>query len=362
MRYLFTLICFTIIATASLAQRRVVDSVRQALNGTTNDSVRFRLLIQAGEFYAFINSDSSIMYTKEAIDLAENKKDVLWQAYTNIPLAYYFFVSGDIASALEASFKNINDYSKYQDADLYALSNTFIGILYMNNGNYNEALNYAKTSLQFCDTMQIRNSLSDVHVSSKKESMIIEDYMVLAMVYLHFNKMDSALVYGQKAYDMDIKYHLNNNYPLYRLAVVYSKMNNTRMALSLFRRAASLAYSQNVIKDVIDSYNGMAEVFKTTMQADSVVYYAYKVMELSKASKYKRGALDASRLLSEMYEKEGNTDSAFRYYKYMMATKDTLFNQEKLQQKNNKLREYLYRLAIVHPFYSLLNQWLLLCT
>jgi hypothetical protein len=109
-------------------------------------------------------------------------------------------------------------------------------------------------------------------------------------------------------------------------------MNNTSMALSLFRKAASLAYSQNVIKDVIDSYNGMSEVFKTTKQADSIVYYAYKVMELSKASNYKRGALEASRLLSEMYEKEGNTDSAFRYYKYMMATKDTLFNQEKLQQ------------------------------
>ena len=135
MRCLAILICFFTIAINALAQHRAVDSVRQALTKTTDDSVRFRLLVQAGEFYAFINSDSSIMYTRKAIALAENKNNALWKAYTNLPIAFYFFVTGDIASALEATFKNINDYPKYQDAHLYLNSVTFIGILYINNGN-----------------------------------------------------------------------------------------------------------------------------------------------------------------------------------------------------------------------------------
>ncbi len=332
MRCLAILICFFTIAINALAQHSVVDSVRQALTKTTNDSVRFRLLVQAGEFYAFINSDSSIMYTRKAIALAENKNNVLWKAYTNLPIAFYFFVTGDIASALEATFKNINDYPKYQDAHLYLNSVTFVGILYINNGNYKEAMNYAFKSLQLYDTTHLRNNLNNIHINTSKESFAIEDYMILAMAYLHFNKLDSALFYGQRAYDMNIKYNLKNNYPMYRLALVYTKIGNTNKALSLFRGAVSLAYAQNRIKDVIDNYNGMAEVFKTMGQTDSVIYYAYKVVELSEISSYKRGAFEASQLLSEMYEKEGNRDSAIRYYKYMIAAKDTLFNQEKQQQ------------------------------
>ncbi len=332
MKYLAILICFTIVTSNSLAQYRVFDSVRQALTKTTDDSVRLRLLIQAGEFYAFINTDSSAMYTKKAIALAMNKKSALWEAYTNLPVALVFFVTGDIASALEATFKNINNYATYQDAQLYTYSTTFVGILYMNNGNYTEAMSYANKSLQLCDTVRPRNNLNNVHIISTVQSLMIEDYMVLAMAYLHFNKLDSALLYGKKAYDMDINYHLNNNYPLYRLALVYARIGYTHIALSLFKRAISLAYKQNLLKDIIDSYNGMSEVFKTIGQTDSAIYYAYKVMELSKVSNYKRGALDASQMIANMYEKQGNTDSAFHYYKFMMAAKDTLFNQEKVQQ------------------------------
>jgi hypothetical protein len=48
------------------------------------------------------------MYTKKAVALAENNNNALWKAYTNMPVAFYFFVTGDIGSALKATFKNIN--------------------------------------------------------------------------------------------------------------------------------------------------------------------------------------------------------------------------------------------------------------
>ncbi len=315
MRLLTISICLFIFAIKTLAQQPAVDSIQQALTRTTNDSIRFRLLLQAGELYAFINTDSSIIYTKKVIALADTKKKASWKAHTNVPVSFYFFVTGDIASALEAAFKIINGYQEHQDAHLYTLATTFVGILYMNNGNYKEAMSYAAKSLQLCDTMRMRNNLYSAHILASKEGLIIEDYMVLTMAYLHFNKPDSALFYGRKAYDLDIAHQLNNNYPLYRLGLVYSKAGNTEMALSFFRRAIPMAYSQNIIKDVIDNYNGIAEVFKNTGQTDSTIFYASKVMELSKVSNYKRGALEASLLLSEMYEKQGNNSTAFYYYK-----------------------------------------------
>ena len=37
-------------------------------------------------------------------------------------------------------------------------------------------------------------------------------------------------------------------------------------------------------------------------------------------------------MLSEVYENRQMSDSAFHYYKYAMAARDSLFNQEKIQQ------------------------------
>jgi signal transduction histidine kinase len=326
------LLCCLLIAATSTAQQRFVDSLQAALVNTRDDSVRFGLLVQAGERYAFINPDSSLHYTKEAIALAEKTKSLLWKAHTNIPISFYFFVTGDMASALEAAFKNVNDYPLHQDVYLYAGPTTFIGILYMNNGNYTEAMQYATKSLQICDTMKWRGSLNAFHLAKSKEDLMMEDYMVLAMSYLHFNKFDSALVYGRKAYDLNIRLRLNNNYPFYRLALVYAKIGQYDRALSLFRRAIPLAVSQNFVKDAIDSYNGMANVFRNIGQVDSAIFYASKVMTLSGTSDYKMGTLEASLSLSALYEKQGKNEDAFRYYKLAMAAKDSLFNQQKIQQ------------------------------
>jgi cytochrome bd-type quinol oxidase subunit 2 len=40
----------------------------------------------------------------------------------------------------------------------------------------------------------------------------------------------------------------------------------------------------------------------------------------------------ASEFLASAYEEEHNTDSAFRYIKMLMATKDTLFSEEKVKE------------------------------
>jgi len=40
----------------------------------------------------------------------------------------------------------------------------------------------------------------------------------------------------------------------------------------------------------------------------------------------------ASGFLASAYEEEHNTDSAFRYFKVLMATKDTLFSEERIKE------------------------------
>ncbi len=313
-------------------QAQKIDSLKYALRQTENDTVQFNLLIKIGELYTFNNADSSILYIKKATALANNKNNALWEAHTNLVISLYFFVIGDFASALNFSFKNINNYDQYQNALLLSYSTTFTGIIYSISGNNKEAINFAFRSIKLRESIPESDPSIRMHFSTTKNQLLVQDFMTLATAYLNLNNIDSALIYGKKAYEVNINNNINYNYPLYRLALIHTKMGNMAVAINLLRRAVSMAIKENIMKDVIDNYIGMSELFRNTRQSDSSIFYAKKVLALNNETNYKKSALDASLLLSSEYEKMGMNDSAFHYYKYAIATKDSLFNQEKIQQ------------------------------
>ncbi len=108
-------------------------------------------------------------------------------------------------------------------------------------------------------------------------------------------------------------------------------MGQTDTAIALFKIAASMAMKEFILKDVVDSYNSIAALYKERSQTDSAIAYARKSIALEKQINY-RGALDAALLLSEVYEKQHRNDSALYYYKYAMGTKDSMSSFTKVQQ------------------------------
>src|SRR5688500_3985098 len=113
MKGIFTLLVLLI--TLSV-QARNIDTLKQALSQSRTDSSRFKLLTQLTETYVFNNADSSLLYIRMAIGLAEKNRNPLWKAYTNATVSVYFLVTGDFASALDFAFRNINEFEKYKDA------------------------------------------------------------------------------------------------------------------------------------------------------------------------------------------------------------------------------------------------------
>jgi hypothetical protein len=66
------------------------------------------------------------------------------------------------------------------------------------------------------------------------------------------------------------------------------------MALSLYKKALKIAVQENIQKDVVDSYNGIAALLQSKGQSDSAIYYARTAYVFNKAINYKQGALQAT--------------------------------------------------------------------
>ena len=82
----------------------------------------------------------------------------------------------------------------------------------------------------------------------------------------------------------------------------------------------------------MDNFNGLATTFKKNTEVDSSIFYANKVLDASKQTHYPVAKLTALNLLADIYQAKGKVDSVAKYLQLTVATKDSLFSQQKALQ------------------------------
>ena len=328
---IFLVLLFVLTTRHVVAQYDKLDSLKQIFHSSRNDSIRFALSLQIGEGYLYRNNDSGLVYIQKGTALAYQRGSALWQAHARAAMMGYFFATNDFVGSLNLSLQNINDFSRHHDGYLLAYSMMFMGAIYVGNGYAEKAKADLQNAIAILDTLHYVDSLHSIHYFNSKETLLAAAYMNQGSSYSSLQKMDSALWSAQKAYEEDMKGQTDWNYPVHALGATYQIMGQTDTAIALFKIAASMAMKELILKDVVDSYNSIAALYKERSETDSAVAYARKSIALEKQINY-RGALDAALLLSEVYEKRHRDDSALYYYKYAMGTKDSALSFAKVQQ------------------------------
>src|SRR4030095_1259634 len=80
-------------------------------------------------------------------------------------------------------------------------------------------------------------------------------------------------------------------------------------------------------KDVVETFNGIALLYKETGDIDSSIYYARQVLEKWESVAYERGLLQEMSILASNY-KSSNRDSAIKYLELSVALNNKLYSQE----------------------------------
>jgi two-component system NtrC family sensor kinase len=332
MKRLYFILSLCLVFCSVSAQQNVLDSLKRALNKTSDDSTTFTLLIQIGELYTFNNASTSIYYINKAATLADRSQNSLWKAHVNYSFSQYYYVLNDYAASLNYVLNSINGLKEHQDSFLRALGTLMLASLYDENGFMNEAKVYVSQTLALLAGTHTLSKLDSAHFFNSKVKTVVFCNLEFSYIYQTLKNIDSALAYAEQANKINIEKQINWNYPIYHLASIYQQAGHIDTALTLFRRALSIAIKENILKDVVDNYNGIAGQLLKKNQSDSAIFYGYKAYVLQKDINYKQGALKAALLLSEAYAKKGPKDSIIKYTQMSNALKDTLFNQEKVRQ------------------------------
>lgn len=329
------------------------------------------LLNDLGGRLRFINPDSLLLISKEALSLSKQLQNKNEESRALSNIAGYYSDKGDHSEAIGFFKSSLTLAKEINNTELILNISNNLATEHMYNGDYSRALN------GFLETLELAQALGDKII----ESIVYED---IANLYVSQKDYDQALYFYHRV--EEINKGIDDNFisaqTLSNLAYTYTEMGNFRSALqnveksiAIFRKSGELdwlAYSYLVkgriylmkknyslalywfnesellhkeLQDergTIDLYNGMAEAFFALNEDSLAMKFALKSYGVASKINSMGGIKIGAQTLYKLYKKEKNYATALSYHEIFQKISDTLSRKE----NNNSLT--LLKTEITH--------------
>jgi tetratricopeptide (TPR) repeat protein len=207
------------------------------------------------------------------------------------------------------------------------------------------------------------------------DTLLIDSYMLLGILFERTKKYDDALEYYNRAGDLQERLkagpqekarlltniaHVYDEQGLYfksvniykealqickthkilfgealisqNLANAYNELGKYAESIAYSNQSLMLATANRFNRIEVGSYQNLGAAYLKLQQYPKAIEYYEKALQLAKAVGYTKAMLNSALQLSEAYEKQGNTLKAFEFYKMHTQWKDSVFSQEKSEK------------------------------
>jgi tetratricopeptide (TPR) repeat protein len=298
-----------------------VDTLEALLSRCKQDTFKVGLLGHLCYYTAFVQPEKGLSYGQQGLQLSQELNYKKGIAYCNQSLSFCLWALGNYKEALQFALKSLQQYEEIQDYKRIAYSYLALANVYREIGDYKKALIEAHKGIKIYDSINFSQKVA---------------FAVTGSIYERQNQLDSALMYIQKAYELDIIHNGGNwGWLVYELGNIQAKMKHYDLALAYYRIALQLAIKDNYPKDIVDIYNNLAKVYKETGNIDSCIFYASQVLDKWKSTSYQKGMLQSANTLASVYKLKNQKDSTIKYLELGATLNQYLFNQEKEREFQN---------------------------
>ncbi|MFN8347656.1 MAG: ATP-binding protein [Spirosomataceae bacterium] len=317
---LYTLLLnfFWSIGFAQNAQGRLrIDSLKRQLTIAKQDTSRVLIMAQLCNVYRVPRPDSSLVFGQQALKLARQINFAKGEIRALTERGRTLLDVGNLPQSLEIQFRALQIARDNHLSAETALPFSYIGSVYFTLGNHSKAISYYRQSIVVSEAN---------HNYQRVRTM----KMNMGNAFEKMNQLDSALYYGQQAYEEMVRAGNGINPIVFRnLGNIQAKLGNNRLAMEYYQKGLQVQGESGGRVTAI-ALNQIAKLYQKEKQLDSSIYYAQKGLEESKLTSFKEGILDNSTLLYELYEAKDPL-KAFHYHKIAAAAKDSLFGPAQLQ-------------------------------
>jgi len=307
-------------------QSHYLDSLKDKLQNTTReDSTRVLALFAVADYYGFQEFDSCLFYAQKTLELSDKIKYPYGTYLGYIATFHALNAQANYAQALQAAISFQYAAQKIETEKPWAMSQAyyFFGLLNREMANYEEAKKQFQTSIEW--QQKIHGPIEEMFAS----------FSQLGIVYLLQHKLDSALFFADKGYELG---KLPNRLQMYFPLAVGARGNvnlesgRYETAKKYFDQAIQQCRGNDNYYFQTRNYNNLATLFQKISIPDSAIFYAKESMRLCREHRFGENLLDASKILAAVYDSKSEPDSALKYMKITLVMKDSVFSISKGQQ------------------------------
>jgi len=151
--------------------------------------------------------------------------------------------------------------------------------------------------------------------------------------YMRINELDSALKYSSWGLSIPEK----NKWPYiyYVLAQTYLGKKEYKQSLNYIHAGMKSIKAIKREKNIAQVYVCAANDYFGLNNIDSSIYYANLAHQMGMKNSFNEVVLNSSQLLFQIYKQQSKYDSAFKYLQIASAVKDTIAQQNKINDIDN---------------------------
>ncbi len=298
--------------TTGAFSQTTIDWLKKLIQEDKEDTNKVYHIVAVSDAYLTLSGDTSVFYAQEALDLAQKINFIPGVLFAQQNLVNGLRVSGNYPLALDNAFKYLSFANKVIDTLNISIANALLGDCYYDIGDYDASLKYYRENLR-----------TAAHMYG-----VYYAWANMSRVYHSLHQADSTMLYAEKAYKRITTWN-DTLFVSNILGDAFFDKANYDSALFQYKVTMLVAIAQNDKVDRVDSYNGIAAVYRISNRLDSAAWYCKKVVAENISKSYPLGLLKAVNMLNDIYGLQNISDSSLKYLRIAISIKDSLFSREK---------------------------------
>lgn len=299
----------------------ISDSIKiiQAMPESKN---KVNLLYRLGNIYTFSKADSAIFYYSLAEQLAIKLNDAQFLPAIHTAIGFvYGRLKSNYSRSLYYSILAKKDHEAIGESNETDDFSIMMEYAYMGSKSKVEKL-----------LEKIKPVVTSKDFNSKNYNRA-NTIAYIGEAYLRINELDSALKYG--LWGLRIPDRNKTPYVYYILAQTYFNKKDYKKSLEYIQTGLPMIKASNREKNLAQVYACAANNFFSLKRIDSSVYYGNLAHSLGVKNSINEVVLNSSQLLFQIYKQQNKFDSAFKYLQITSALKDTIAQQNKINDIDN---------------------------
>lgn len=317
----------------SYADQKSADSLFRVITTATDDSMKFRAILEFSKYIMDTQPDSAFFMLEEADKLLESFPSVEYQVKVNNNKSIILQNIGKYPEAIELLFstkqlmETLNGEVR-DSADPVDYLNTVnnIGLIFYKTDRYDKAIEY------FTRAIEILNSPSMEMDQERLRNELLKFNLNIGAVHTKLRDFEKAEFYFTKALQ-----YLDENesvsYPvlLNNLAIVARENGNLQRAFELNRQAIEITEKTEDYRILTQNYNNMGNNFTHAKMYDSALRYYEKARVISEKYDFLSSLVISLDMQARINDSLGNYEDAYKYHVQFKQYSDSLFDLEKIR-------------------------------